>query len=171
MRMIIAVGIGGAVGTLLRFGVAQAFNDPVFPFGTLIANWTGCLGLAWLNEQTKTAFSPVWQKGLGTGLLGAYTTFSTLCVETHLLPPLLSLFYIVVTATGGLLFAAWGFGWPKGGKPVGNDVDCFGRGNRSHMPLAGHGGVSRPGREISARNISCQYDWLFHHGALFGMGS
>lgn len=128
MRMIIAVGIGGAVGTLLRFGVAQAFNDPVFPFGTLIANWTGCLGLAWLNEQTKTAFSPVWQKGLGTGLLGAYTTFSTLCVETHLLPPLLSLFYIVVTATGGLLFAAWGFGWPKGGKPVGNDVDCFGRG-------------------------------------------
>ncbi|MBH8602463.1 CrcB family protein [Thermoactinomyces sp. CICC 23799] len=116
MRMIIAVGIGGAVGTLLRFGVAQDFNDPVFPFGTLMANWTGCLGLAWLNEQRKISFSPVWQKGLGTGLLGAYTTFSTLCVEAHLLPPLLSLFYIVATTTGGLLFARLGVWLAQRGK-------------------------------------------------------
>lgn len=45
MKMIIAVGIGGTVGTFLRYLIMQAAYDPVFPFGTLIANWTGCWGL------------------------------------------------------------------------------------------------------------------------------
>lgn len=71
------------IGTFLRYLIIKAFYDPIFPFGTLIANWTGCLDLAWLNEQWKYPLSPVLRKGLGTGLLGSYTTFSTFCVETH----------------------------------------------------------------------------------------
>ncbi|MBA4836999.1 hypothetical protein H1R82_10220, partial [Thermoactinomyces intermedius] len=42
--------------------------------------------------------------------------FSTLCVEAHLLPPLLSLFYIVATTTGGLLFARLGVWLAQRGK-------------------------------------------------------
>ena len=88
------VGVGGAVGALLRWALASAL--PTSPGGlgwsTAIVNLTGSflLGVlvAALAEAARRAGrAPVWHHlarlGLGTGLLGGWTTFSTLAVEVE----------------------------------------------------------------------------------------
>ncbi len=73
------VGIGGASGALLRYLVSEVFRTSEYPYGTFTVNVLGSffLGLA--------TFSGVGgQTGLlvGTGLLGAFTTFSSFSFET-----------------------------------------------------------------------------------------
>ena len=81
---------GGAVGAVARFQVswvATALLGTRFPFGTLIANVAGCLllgALAALSVSTHH-ISPAARLALGTGFLGAFTTFSTFSYEAVLL--------------------------------------------------------------------------------------
>jgi CrcB protein len=80
-----AIGIGGAIGCWLRWGLGILLNPlfPTLPLGTLVANLTGGLlmGLAigvWSHFQT---LSPQLQMFVFTGLLGGLTTFSTFSAE------------------------------------------------------------------------------------------
>lgn len=75
------VALGGAVGALLRFGLGELIPEQgmKFPWTTLLVNLSGSAALGLLvgiaAVRTKT---PSWVvPTLGTGLLGAYTTFST----------------------------------------------------------------------------------------------
>ena len=83
---VLLVVVAGAVGALLRYGVERAVRrrtGPGFPYGTLVINATGSfvLGvLVALAAQRGVSASVVTV--LGTGLLGAYTTFSTFSVDT-----------------------------------------------------------------------------------------
>ncbi|MCA8921588.1 MAG: fluoride efflux transporter CrcB [Planctomycetes bacterium] len=83
----LAVGCGGAIGALLRYGISElvafaAGKGP--PWGTLAVNLLGCLVIgvvwAWLDqrEQDPTQL----RLFLVTGLLGSLTTFSTFSQET-----------------------------------------------------------------------------------------
>lgn len=79
MRSVLAVFLGGTVGTLLRFSMTGQANPTV----TWLINIVGAfvLGLLisrlWPRPQT-----PVWLKaGLGTGLLGGFTTYSAVTLE------------------------------------------------------------------------------------------
>lgn len=84
-RNLIAVAIGGAVGALARVGLATAFpTDPGhLPWVTLVGNLAGALTLGavltWLTERVQV--DPVVRLAIGTGVLGAITTYSTLAVE------------------------------------------------------------------------------------------
>ena len=87
MSQILAVAIGGAVGALARHGVstaAAAAFGPRFPFGTLIVNVAGSFALGWLFAlfADRIHVPPEVRLLLMTGLLGAFTTFSTFSVET-----------------------------------------------------------------------------------------
>jgi len=82
---IVAVVIGGLLGTALRYGIDVAFPvaDPGFPWPTLVINVVGSFALAlltatlWLRSST-----PGWVKaGVGTGLMGSFTTFSAFAVS------------------------------------------------------------------------------------------
>ena len=77
------VVLGAAVGATLRYLVdraVQARHDSVFPWGTLIVNLVGCLGLGVLIGAGAAPGGLVVL--LGIGLCGSLTTFSTFSYET-----------------------------------------------------------------------------------------
>jgi fluoride exporter len=83
------LAVGGAVGTLLRYGVARWFNSQpwgqAFPYGTLFINVTGSFILAFtaliIVERLPPEYADLYLL-LGTGFCGGYTTFSTFEWET-----------------------------------------------------------------------------------------
>lgn len=87
MFKIIAVMLGGAVGTALRYFVSlgiYAFVKPTFPYATFFINVTGSFVIGLLAElfNTRVLESPVLRVALLTGVLGGYTTFSSYSWES-----------------------------------------------------------------------------------------
>ena len=85
----LAVALGGAAGSLLRFYLIVALKriDTAFPWGTLLVNVVGSFLIgavwAWCLHRPDT---PEWVRiGLMTGVLGGYTTLSSVSLETVLL--------------------------------------------------------------------------------------
>ncbi len=79
----IGVGVCGALGSWARFRVGNlvtARRPGDFPLGTFAVNLTGAFVLGLLNGLSVTGDALLV---LGTGLLGAYTTFSTWMVEAQ----------------------------------------------------------------------------------------
>jgi fluoride exporter len=82
---VLAVGLGAAVGAVLRWALAEALNHrwPQLPPGTWLANVIGGYGiglaLAWLAAHPE--LSPAWRAAIVTGFLGGLTTFSTFSAE------------------------------------------------------------------------------------------
>lgn len=85
LRAVLLVAIGGAVGAVARHGTSVlcsgAFGER-FPWGTLVVNVVGCFLLGWLMHSS-TVVADATKLAVGTGFLGAFTTFSTFGVQTH----------------------------------------------------------------------------------------
>ncbi|HEX6208966.1 MAG TPA: fluoride efflux transporter CrcB [Actinomycetota bacterium] len=87
MATALIVGVAGAIGTLARYGldglVSRRFPG-AFPLGTFVVNITGALllGLVFTVLTERFMVSPSVRSAITIGLLGAYTTFSTLSLET-----------------------------------------------------------------------------------------
>ncbi len=98
MINIIIVGIGGAIGSIARYGVAKLFPAAIFPLSTLISNVVAgvligiYIGLDrefhWENEKLDVFVT--------TGLLGGLSTFSTFSLET-----------VKLIETGNYAHAGW----------------------------------------------------------------
>ena len=87
MRKYVFVGIGSFVGAVLRYlvkGIVIPGYHENVPINTLIINVCGAFILAFILTVAFEVweFSPDIRTGLTVGLLGAFTTFSTLCKET-----------------------------------------------------------------------------------------
>ena len=114
---LLAIALGGAVGSLLRYGVGisvQRAAHAGFPVGTLVVNLIGCLlvgALAahYMNDETH----PVLRAALTVGFCGGFTTFSTFSLETFALieadnwPRALA--YVVASLVTCLLGTAGGY--------------------------------------------------------------
>ena len=79
--------IGGIVGTVSRYGMAGMISEKMgagFPWGTTAVNITGCFVIGFLDVifEKKFLLSPNYRLLLMTGFCGAFTTFSTLMLET-----------------------------------------------------------------------------------------
>jgi len=79
---IILLTVFGAAGTLARYGLdgwIQNRLGSAFPAGTLVVNVLGCFLLGVIEQYGLTHLSvpPDWRIGLTTGMMGAFTTFST----------------------------------------------------------------------------------------------
>jgi CrcB protein len=77
---------GGALGTLARYALAgytYKVYSGTFPLGTMIVNLVGSfiIGLLWgISEGSK--ISPNYRAFAFIGLLGGFTTFSSLALDT-----------------------------------------------------------------------------------------
>jgi len=91
--LILGVMLGGALGALTRYattnlvqGALQTGGFAGFPLATLIVNVVGSFLLAFVTELgLRGLLSPSARIAVGTGFLGALTTFSTFELESQLL--------------------------------------------------------------------------------------
>ena len=87
--VLLAVAAGGCLGALSRYAVGRLVPTPAhgFPWSTFLINVSGALLLGLLLVLLIERLPPTRyaRPFLGTGFLGAYTTFSTYMVETVLL--------------------------------------------------------------------------------------
>lgn len=84
------IAVGGAVGALARYGVLRALpaSPGHFPWGTWLVNVVGsfALGLVLGAVTVGAHIHPHRRAFLATGVIGAFTTFSTWAVDVdHLL--------------------------------------------------------------------------------------
>jgi CrcB protein len=111
----IAVGIGGIIGALLRYSLSLSMHAGwigPFPAGTLTANWIGSFALGWFaSRMARSETLPAWVRlGVGTGIIGSFTTFSTFSLEmVSLLQNGLQMYALLygLLSLGGGLSMAW----------------------------------------------------------------
>jgi CrcB protein len=87
MSQVIAIAVGGAVGSVMRFWLSTGVHTWLgrgFPYGTLAVNVLGCLvmGVLFVLLTERFAASGVLRAGLLIGVLGGFTTFSSFSIET-----------------------------------------------------------------------------------------
>jgi CrcB protein len=120
MLKLLLIALGGAAGTLARFGTSLALHPFAtrvgFPVGTLTVNLIGCLVIGLLGGalvQRPGALRGDLQLMLTVGFLGGYTTFSSFALETADLliagRPARAAAYVVVSNVAGVLVALAGF--------------------------------------------------------------
>ncbi len=106
MRTVALVAVGGALGALARAGIVAAFGDQPW-WGTLLVNVLGCLAIGYLLVTLKDSpRASTWWPFAVTGVLGGFTTFSALAIETVVVAdaaPMIALIYVAATLAIGLV--------------------------------------------------------------------
>ncbi|MBK7404914.1 MAG: fluoride efflux transporter CrcB [Phycisphaerales bacterium] len=81
----LAVGLGGAGGSIARYGLGMwgASLETRLPWGTFAANALGCLamGVVMFFVVERQVVPEGWRLAVAVGLLGGLTTFSTFSYE------------------------------------------------------------------------------------------
>lgn len=89
MYSTLLVGLGGALGSMARFGcslfLARLLGES-FPWGTLFVNVTGSFIIGFFFTLTSTGgrllVSPDWRIFVTVGICGGFTTFSSFSLQT-----------------------------------------------------------------------------------------
>lgn len=88
MGKILLVGLGGFIGSVLRYvlsGYVQQWSKSFeFPYGTLAVNLSGCFVIGFLSQlaEMQGVFAAESRAFVFVGVLGGFTTFSTFGNET-----------------------------------------------------------------------------------------
>lgn len=105
--------MAGAAGALARYALGRVLRgwSTAFPWGTFIVNASGALAIGMVGAVADRAgmLAPFLRLDVMTGFIGAYTTFSTLTLETVMLAetaPLAAGLYVVGSTAAGLV-AVW----------------------------------------------------------------
>lgn len=112
--IVFALGCGGVVGAVARYAISLAIPTAsgAFPWSTFIINISGSALLGFLLVLLLEQFprGRLVRPFVGSGLIGAYTTFSTFEVDALLLfrdhRPFVGVTYLVASLAGGLI-AVW----------------------------------------------------------------
>ena len=119
MRTVLIIGVGGFIGSVARYAMAQYINiswPSSFPAGTFVVNIIGCLliGIFFGMFERGGLFNAEWRLFLTVGFCGGFTTFSTFSNDNLLLLKAGEYFYLSLYVFLSLLlglFATWlGYG-------------------------------------------------------------
>lgn len=105
---ILAVALGGAAGSILRYlcqkWVSESYHHN-FPLATFLVNIFGCLliGILYALGEKGDILSPQTRLLLITGFCGGFTTFSTFAFENMNLLRIGDNFYFFLYAIGSVV--------------------------------------------------------------------
>lgn len=109
LRAFLLVGLGGAIGSMARYGVSLIINRLYvlsFPLATFLINILGCflIGLLFgIAQKQDDIQSGIWLI-LATGFCGGFTTFSAFALEnSNLLKANLNITALLYTALSVVL--------------------------------------------------------------------
>ena len=113
-RLVILVGLGGAIGSILRYLVTEIIPSEQMPYGTITVNLLGSmlLGLMFGVIAADAIIDQDYVLLFGTGLLGAFTTMSAFAMDTINLAEnefSITLIYVAITIIGSLVLAWLGY--------------------------------------------------------------
>lgn len=114
LKNLLVIGLGGMIGSMLRYSVTILVGQHAFPVATFIINVIGsfCIGiifglaLHYFSSNTVRLF-------LATGICGGFTTFAAFSIETvqmlHLEKYLLAATYVTASIILSIAAASLGF--------------------------------------------------------------
>jgi fluoride exporter len=106
------VGLGGALGSMLRYAAYLLFTTKNFPAATFAVNIAGSFIIGWVLALSvkDELFLTNWKLFLATGICGGFTTFSAFSAENMVLlqngKHAVALLYITLSIVLGI-GAAW----------------------------------------------------------------
>lgn len=113
MQSMLLVGLGGALGAMMRYAISLLPLRSSFPWTTLVINFLGAFFIGFLVgmvDHNEASISKGWMLFLKTGVCGGFTTFSTFSLEAMEL--LQQKAYVqgclyIVTSVGLCLLGVW----------------------------------------------------------------
>jgi len=113
------VGLGGGLGSVLRWGVARMVGERYhgdFPLGTFLINISGAFAIGYLSAlfgiDWHDRYGTALRAGVMTGILGGYTTFSTMQLDAATLAgkkhDVRTMLYLLLSVAVGSLAAGLG---------------------------------------------------------------
>lgn len=111
---LLLVSLGGAVGSVLRYGFSLVFPAKSIPWPTLLVNIIGSFTIGVIMALfLKNNLPGNWKLFLATGVCGGFTTFSAFSIENLFLLQQgktgLAIFYIILSITAGIAAAFAGY--------------------------------------------------------------
>lgn len=114
LKHILLVGLGGAIGSMLRYASSLVIKSNHFPYATLLVNIVGSfvIGLIMAMAIKQHSFTN-WRLFIATGICGGFTTFSALSWDAlQMLQQQrynIAVVYIVSSLVLGLLATFFGY--------------------------------------------------------------
>ncbi len=113
-RLVLLVGLGGAIGSILRYLITEIIPSNQMPYGTITVNLLGSmlLGIMFGAIAADAIINQDYVLLFGTGLLGAFTTMSAFAMDTVTLTEdeiSTTFIYVIITIVGSLGLAWLGY--------------------------------------------------------------
>ena len=114
VRLILLVGLGGAIGSMLRYLATEIIPSNHMPYGTISVNLVGSmlLGIMFGAIAADVIINQNYVLLFGTGVLGAFTTMTAFAMDTVTLSEdelSKTVIYITITIFGSIGFAWLGY--------------------------------------------------------------
>ncbi len=114
VRLVLLVGLGGAIGSILRYLATEIIPSNHIPYGTISVNLVGSmlLGIMFGAIAADVIINQNYVLLFGTGVLGAFTTMSAFAMDTVTLSEdelSKTVIYITITIFGSIGFAWLGY--------------------------------------------------------------
>ena len=115
LKNFLLVGLGGGIGSMLRYATSLMITSRYFPYATLAVNICGSfvIGLVLAMSVKNEQFLNNWKLFLAVGICGGFTTFSSFSAENMELlqngKAMSAFIYIAASVIFGIVAAWLGF--------------------------------------------------------------